>query len=501
MSETNKTTLSKFWDEAAAYAEGGDGPASSSAKADLSKAINELVGGERPKSVYVAKLTNNGLHNQFWQGKSVSEKNDVMVFLDQSSNAEIVIQAARDRLNPRPDSGFEAVVIGADLGGGQWAIHEVVEYDHSSIGARLKSETGGNFPIVKVPDPAATTRATSSFTEEPATGSPEDGGADAPFSAREIVEHLLEARNVVLEGPPGTGKTRAAFLAANVLAGGNARDLRLDRLLSGNLVEDSVDILLAAPLVWDFVQLHPSFGYEEFVRGMRTDPDVPGFALKSVDGILPQICKVAAIREGKPTLLIIDEINRANLSAVLGETIFAIDPAHRDEEVRLQYKAPSGGTDSLSVPANLLILGTMNTADRSIAMLDFAVRRRFRFLRMQPSRDAVLEHYSATPHRAAKAAEVFDAVMESVKQEDFQPGQSYFLVPDQEKLSVSEWGERFASLLVNNLRPLLEEYREEGMALGNVTVGVESGEMDLLASPVNAVRDSLTTWLCDESGS
>ena len=171
------------------------------------------------------------------------------------------------------------------------------------------------------------------------------------------IEALLnDKRQVIFQGPPGTGKTYVARELANHLAGS----------------KDRVTI----------VQFHPSYAYEDFVRGFRPTlkDGQPGFELK--DGPLLQAAERARQDEERDLkhFLIIDEINRGNLAKVFGELYFLLE--YRDEAITLQYQKE--GEDKFSLPSNLYIIGTMNTADRSIALVDLALRRRFYFVEFQP---------------------------------------------------------------------------------------------------------------------
>ncbi len=174
------------------------------------------------------------------------------------------------------------------------------------------------------------------------------------------IELLLEdKKQVIFQGPPGTGKTYVARKLAKHLAG----------------ADDRVDL----------VQLHPSYAYEDFVRGFRptlTDGQ-PGFELK--DGPLLWAAERARGEPDEKHFLVIDEINRGNIGKVFGELYFLLE--YRDEEMRLQYQRESGETFSL--PGNLYIVGTMNTADRSIALVDLALRRRFNFVDFHPDEEPV----------------------------------------------------------------------------------------------------------------
>jgi 5-methylcytosine-specific restriction enzyme B len=172
----------------------------------------------------------------------------------------------------------------------------------------------------------------------------------------EIADLLDTKHQVVFYGPPGTGKTYVARALAATLAGDPAR-VRL-------------------------VQFHPSYAYEDFVEGFRPRlaSDGPGFEL--TPGPLKRIAEQALANPGFRHFLVIDEMNRGNLAKVMGELYFLLE--YRDTPVELQYSATP-----FTLPANLYFIGTMNTADRSIALLDAALRRRFAFAPFFPDREPI----------------------------------------------------------------------------------------------------------------
>ena len=180
-----------------------------------------------------------------------------------------------------------------------------------------------------------------------------------PDFLSEIEELLSDKKQVIFQGPPGTGKTYVAQELALHLAG------------SANRVH--------------LVQLHPSYAYEDFVQGFR--PAIragqPGFSL--VDGPLISAAKQAETEPEEKHFLVIDEINRGNVAKVFGELYFLLE--YRDKTIRLQYQADED--DLFSLPANLYFIGTMNTADRSIALVDLALRRRFYFVDFHPDAEPV----------------------------------------------------------------------------------------------------------------
>ncbi|MDE0187871.1 MAG: AAA family ATPase [bacterium] len=179
-----------------------------------------------------------------------------------------------------------------------------------------------------------------------------------PVAFLEEIETLLkEKRQVVFQGPPGTGKTYVAQKLAEHLAGS----------------KDRVTL----------VQFHPSYAYEDFVQGYRPSlsKEQPGFELK--DGPLLQAARRAKEDSDGDHYLVIDEINRGNLAKVFGELYFLLE--YRNKSMHLQYQADR----EFSLPKNLYIIGTMNTADRSIALVDLALRRRFYFVEFHPDDEPI----------------------------------------------------------------------------------------------------------------
>ena len=281
--------------------------------------------------------------------------------------------------------------------------------------------------------------------------------AHMTFAALESA--ITNFRNLILTGPPGTGKTLmakrlAAYMLTNVVPGiGN-----VDNVLA--IIEEG------QPGTWDIVQFHPSYNYDDFVRGIRirtNEQRQTEYIVK--DGPLLQMAEQAAGRPEQKFILIIDEINRANVAAVLGEMIYALE--YRERPVALQY---GDGDARAHLPKNLYIIGTMNTADRSIGHIDYAVRRRFAFVPLHPDRSVVeASHQDANLRKLALAK--FDAVAAlfadeqallsaDYRAEDVQPGHSYFLVKGED----AENGEdAIRRQMKYQVGPLLREYVADGV--------------------------------------
>lgn len=186
-------------------------------------------------------------------------------------------------------------------------------------------------------------------------------------------------RQMILMGPPGTGKTYVAQQIAPLL------------------VEDESHIRL--------VQFHPSYGYEDFIEGLRPVPGANGgFEFVRVPGVLVELAEAISGNDtedgdGETRVLIIDEINRANISKVFGELMFLLE--YRDQSMKLMLD-----NRQFHLPDNLIIIGTMNTADRSIRTLDVAMRRRFRFFELPPRSDVVSRHYAKPENSNELGAEL-----------------------------------------------------------------------------------------------
>ena len=258
------------------------------------------------------------------------------------------------------------------------------------------------------------------------------------FMSRDRLERLVVSlksrKNLILQGPPGTGKTFVARQIAWCVIG----------------YEDDDPI--------EMVQFHQSYAYEDFVQGFRPTK-TGGFDLK--DGVFHRFCERARKKPDTPHVFIIDEINRGNLSRIFGELLMLIEADKRSNKYAL---ALTYSDDRFHVPGNVHILGMMNTADRSLALVDYALRRRFAFETLEPAYgttefEGYLERKGTKPDLIRRISDRMGELNEKIRKDNelgcgFEIGHSYFVPGDGDKTS-DAW---YKHVVDTQIEPLLREY-------------------------------------------
>lgn len=220
---------------------------------------------------------------------------------------------------------------------------------------------------------------------------------------KRVSSRLSKRGQIIFYGPPGTSKTYVA------------------KKLSEHFASEGGH--------FEIVQFHPSYTYEDFFQGYRPVEKNGQLTYELRDGVLARIAKQARDNPESPHLLVIDEINRGNIAKIFGELLFLLE--YRGESVRLQYD----GDAEFSLPSNLFIIGTMNTADRSIAVVDIALRRRFDFFEFSPSAEPIaglLDRWAVREGKSPELASLLDAVNRKIEDRHYSLGPALLMNDDLE---------------------------------------------------------------------
>lgn len=276
--------------------------------------------------------------------------------------------------------------------------------------------------------------------------------------------------NQILYGPPGTGKTYSTTKKALQILGYDKDDeiknglKKFDIKPSNNPEKDMKELFKyysEKKSQITFITFHQNYGYEEFVEGIKPIAENGNMTYKIKNGVFKDLCEKAGKHPKNPYILIIDEINRGNISKIFGELITLIEPSKRlenNDEITLTL--PYSGK-SFGIPSNLYIIGTMNTADRSISLMDTALRRRFEFIEMMPDegklKDKDIENISLQ-----KMLEAINNRIEFLYDRDHTIGHAFFIdVKDLKDLK---------KVFQNKIIPLLQEYFYENYAKINAVL-------------------------------
>lgn len=272
------------------------------------------------------------------------------------------------------------------------------------------------------------------------------------------IQSVLERKNqVILYGPPGTGKTYWALhtalnLASHACFGKQFFELAGDQQ---QLVQEGKNGIGAFVRVCTF---HPAYGYEDFIEGYRPQQLDGQLVFRRQDGVFKELCDYAFQRPDKKFYLIIDEINRGDVPRIFGELLTVLEKDKRGQAIVL----PLSG-DLFRVPGNVYVIGTMNTADRSIALLDTALRRRFGFVELMPDSSVLGDTVVANSIPLAPWLDALNGrILEHIGRDarNLQLGHAYLLDKDQ---PVTDFA-GFARIVQDDILPLLEEYCYEDYA-------------------------------------
>ena len=279
--------------------------------------------------------------------------------------------------------------------------------------------------------------------------------------------------NTILYGPPGTGKTynsiKYAVDTVDTKFNQDGRKYYSDYIEKFNELKEVGQIT--------FTTFHQSYGYEEFIEGIK--PNLSNSSDKKIsyeiaEGVFKECCEEAKGKSGN-YVFIIDEINRGNISKIFGELITLIEDSKRDGGDEAMSVILPYSKEKFSVPNNVYILGTMNTADRSIALMDTALRRRFEFIEMMPDEDLLDKVVVEEDIKIHKMLKIMNQRIEALYDREHTLGHAFFMPPkNEEKVTINQ----LESIFKNKIIPLLQEYFYEDYEKIMLVLGINPQNTD-----------------------
>jgi 5-methylcytosine-specific restriction protein B len=337
------------------------------------------------QTVEYSLYNDNGVKRRIFQNLMDARVGDLVIGYESTPRKQIVALAVVSRANDGKTIEFtktealrSPVDYAAVKGTKELSKMQFLENAQGSFFALTGEEYDAVYNLIRDQNVAPETEVASPYTREDFLKE-----VFLPAAEYDRLVRLIESKkNVILQGAPGVGKTFAAK--------------RLAYSMMGAREENRIEM----------VQFHQNYTYEDFIQGYKPNGE-GGFCLKK--GKFYNFCQAAKAYPDKKFFFIIDEINRGNLSKIFGELLMLIENSYRGSEHRMEL---AYGDEAFYVPENLYIIGMMNTADRSLAMIDYALRRRFSFFDMVPA----LETEGFKAYQTGLGSELFDRFMEGVKQ-------------------------------------------------------------------------------------
>lgn len=318
-----------------------------------------------------------------------------------------------------------------------------------------------------------------------------EGVSSGASLSRNSDNFILPSVNTILYGPPGTGKTYNSIKYAVDTVDTNFNQDGSNKSYT-NYVDKFKELKDKEQIV--FTTFHQSYGYEEFIEGIKpnlsdrsdkknSEEDNPNLSDSSdkkisyeiAEGVFKKCCKKAEKYSEDSYVFIIDEINRGNISKIFGELITLIEDSKREGEPEAMSVILPYSKEKFSVPKNVYILGTMNTADRSISLMDTALRRRFEFVEMMPDEDLLDEVVVEEGINIHEMLKIMNRRIEALYDREHTLGHAFFMsLKNEGKATINQ----LESIFKNKIIPLLQEYFYEDYEKIMLVLGIDPKNMD-----------------------